>query len=188
MSPSNEYSGLISFRRDWFDLLAVQGTLKSLLQHHNVKTSIVWCSAFFMVQLFRFIMTFHPKWAQNPGRGAGGRQAEEEPEVRMGGGRGWSGQQPPGDWLSAMPKPPSHQPSAITFLFSWLPLSGPGRASFPGIVGCSFLSLDLQDTTRCGPGTPMMFPRGPESMAPPRVRGTGSQHCQFWTRPCVHTA
>ena len=106
----------------------------------------------------------------------------------MGGGRGWRGQQPPGDWLSAVPKPPSHQPSAITFLFSWLPLLGPGRASFPGIVGCSFLSLDLQDTTRCGPGTPMMCPHGPESMAPPRVRGTGSQHCQFWTRPCVHTA
>ena len=51
ISPSNEYSGLISFRIDWFDLLVVQGTLKSLLQHHNVKASILWCSAFFMVQL-----------------------------------------------------------------------------------------------------------------------------------------
>ena len=51
ISPSNEYSGLISFRMDWFDLLAVQGTLKSLLQHHNMKASILWCSAFFMVQL-----------------------------------------------------------------------------------------------------------------------------------------
>ena len=49
-SPSNESSGLISFRIDWFDLLAVQGTLKSLLQHHNSKVSIVQCSAF-MVQL-----------------------------------------------------------------------------------------------------------------------------------------
>ena len=49
--PSNEYSGLISFRINWFDLLAFQGTLKSLLQHHNSKTSILWCSAFFMVQL-----------------------------------------------------------------------------------------------------------------------------------------
>ena len=49
-SPSNEYSGLISFRIDWFDLLAVQGTLKSLLQHHNSKASIFQCSAFFMVQ------------------------------------------------------------------------------------------------------------------------------------------
>ena len=47
ISPSNEYSGLISFRTDWFDLLAVQGTLKSLLQHHNLKASILWCSAFF---------------------------------------------------------------------------------------------------------------------------------------------
>ena len=50
ISPSNEYSGLISFRMDWLDLLAVQGTLKSLLQHHNSKASILWPSAFFMVQ------------------------------------------------------------------------------------------------------------------------------------------
>ena len=49
-SPSNDYSGLISFRIDWFDLLAVQRTLKSLLQHHSLIASIVWCSAFFMVQ------------------------------------------------------------------------------------------------------------------------------------------
>ena len=48
--PSNEYSGLISFRMDWLDLLAVQGTLKSLLQHHSSKASILWCSAFFIVQ------------------------------------------------------------------------------------------------------------------------------------------
>ena len=51
ISPSNEYSGLISFRIDWFDLLALQGTLKSLLQHYNSKASILWRSAFFMVQL-----------------------------------------------------------------------------------------------------------------------------------------
>ena len=51
ISPSNEYSGLISFRIDWFDLLAVQGTLKCLLQHHSSKASILWHSAFFMVQL-----------------------------------------------------------------------------------------------------------------------------------------
>ena len=50
-SPSNEYSGLISFRIDWFDLLAVQGILKSLLQHHSSKASILWHSAFFMDQL-----------------------------------------------------------------------------------------------------------------------------------------
>ena len=49
--PSNEYSGLISFRMDWLDLLAVQGTLKSLLQHHSSKASILWCSALSMVQL-----------------------------------------------------------------------------------------------------------------------------------------
>ena len=48
ISPSNEYPGLISFRIDWFDLLAVQGTLKSLLQHHSSKASILWCSSFFM--------------------------------------------------------------------------------------------------------------------------------------------
>ena len=51
ISPSNEYSGLISFRMDWLGLPAVQGTLKSLLQHHSSKASILWCSAFFMVQL-----------------------------------------------------------------------------------------------------------------------------------------
>ena len=50
-SASNEYSGLISFRIDWFDLLAVKGTLESLLQHHSSKASILWCSAFFIVQL-----------------------------------------------------------------------------------------------------------------------------------------
>ena len=51
ISPSNDYSGLISFRMDWFDLLDVQGTLKSLLQHHSSKASIIWHSAFFIVQL-----------------------------------------------------------------------------------------------------------------------------------------
>ena len=51
ISPSNEYSGWISFRMDWLDLLAAQGTLKSLLQHHNSKASILWHSAFFTVQL-----------------------------------------------------------------------------------------------------------------------------------------
>ena len=53
ISPSNQYSGLISFRMDWLDLLAIQGILKSLLQHHNSKASILWCSAFFIVQWFR---------------------------------------------------------------------------------------------------------------------------------------
>ena len=57
ISPSNEYSGLISFRMDWLDLLAVQGTLKSLLQHHSSKASILWCSAFFTVQLSNPYMT-----------------------------------------------------------------------------------------------------------------------------------
>ena len=56
ISPSNEYSGLISFRMDWLDLLAVQGTLRSLLQHHNSKASILWHSAFFMVQLSHLYM------------------------------------------------------------------------------------------------------------------------------------
>ena len=57
ISPSNEYSGLISFRIDWFDLLAVQGTLKSLLQRHSSKASNLWCSAFFVVQLPHPYMT-----------------------------------------------------------------------------------------------------------------------------------
>ena len=56
-TPSNEYSGLISFRMDWFDILAVQGTLKSLLQHQSSKASILQCSAFFMVQLSHPYMT-----------------------------------------------------------------------------------------------------------------------------------
>ena len=58
ISPTNEYSGLISFRMDWFNFLAVQGTLKSLLQHHSSKASILWRSAFFMVQL----SSIHDYW------------------------------------------------------------------------------------------------------------------------------
>ena len=58
ISPPNEYSGLISFMIDWLDLLAVQGTLKSLLQHHSSKASILWCSAFFIVQL----TSIHEYW------------------------------------------------------------------------------------------------------------------------------
>ena len=57
ISPSNEHPGLISFRMDWLDLLAIQGTLKSLLQHHSSKASILWCSAFFIVQLSHPYMT-----------------------------------------------------------------------------------------------------------------------------------
>ena len=60
ISPFNEYLGLISFRMDWFGLLAVQGILKSLLQHHNLKASILRCSAFFMVQLSHLYMTSCP--------------------------------------------------------------------------------------------------------------------------------
>ena len=63
ISPSSEYSGLISFRMDWLDLLAVQGTLKSLLQHHNSKASILWCSAFFTVQLSHPYLTTGKKIA-----------------------------------------------------------------------------------------------------------------------------
>ena len=58
ISPSNEHSGLISFRMDWLDLLAAQGTLKSLLQHHSSKASILRCSAFFIVQLSYPYMTW----------------------------------------------------------------------------------------------------------------------------------
>ena len=57
ISPSNEYSGLISFRMDWLDLLAVQGTLKILLQHHSSKESMLWCSALFIVELSHPYMT-----------------------------------------------------------------------------------------------------------------------------------
>ena len=57
ISPFNEYSGLISFRVDWFNLLAVQGSCKSLLQHHSLKVSVLWCSAFITVQLSHLYMT-----------------------------------------------------------------------------------------------------------------------------------
>ena len=57
ISPSNEHPGLISLRMDWLDLLAVQGTCKSLLQHHSSKASVLWCSAFFTVQLSHPYMT-----------------------------------------------------------------------------------------------------------------------------------
>ena len=57
ISPINAHSGLISFRMDWLDVLAVQGTFKSLLQHHSSKASILWCSAFFIVQLSHPYMT-----------------------------------------------------------------------------------------------------------------------------------
>ena len=71
--PSNEHSGLISFRTDWFDFLAGQGTLKSLLQHHSSKASVHWGSAFFIVQLSHLYMTTGktvagrrtPSWARN---------------------------------------------------------------------------------------------------------------------------
>ena len=67
ISPSNEYSGLIAFRMDWLDLLAVQGTLKSLLQHHSSKASILLCSAFFIVQLshpyrYPIFAVLHSPW------------------------------------------------------------------------------------------------------------------------------
>ena len=61
ISPSNEYSGLIFFRIDWFDLLVVQGTLKSLFQDHSSKTLVLWCSAFFMVQLSHPYLTIGNK-------------------------------------------------------------------------------------------------------------------------------
>ena len=68
ISPSNEYSGLISFRVNWLDILAIQGTLKSLSQHHSWKASILWCSVFFMVQLSHpYMSTRKPQlWLYGP--------------------------------------------------------------------------------------------------------------------------
>ena len=66
ISPSNEYSGLISFRMDWLDLLAVQGTLKSLLQHRSEKASILWRSAFFIVQLSHPWASLEAQLVKNP--------------------------------------------------------------------------------------------------------------------------
>ena len=70
INPSNQYSGLISFRTDWFDFLAVQGTHQSLLQHHNLKASILWHSVFFMVQLSLML------------GGIGGRRRRERQRMR----------------------------------------------------------------------------------------------------------
>ena len=64
-SASSEYSGLISFRMDWLDLLAVQGTLKSLLQHHSSKASILQCSAFFTVQLSHLYLSLRLNWLED---------------------------------------------------------------------------------------------------------------------------
>ena len=66
ITPANEYSGLISFRMDWLDLLAVQGTLRSILQHHSSKVSILWCSAFFMAQLSHLYLTTGKTIAYRP--------------------------------------------------------------------------------------------------------------------------
>ena len=75
INPSNEYSGFISFRIEWFDLLAVQGTLKSLLQHHSWKASILWRSAFFMVQLSHPSLTsIHDYWKNHSFEHMGLRQ------------------------------------------------------------------------------------------------------------------
>ena len=68
ISPSKELPGLISFRMDWLDLLAVQGTLKSLLQHHSSKASIHWCSAFFTVQFSHSYMTTWPSHCKGGGK------------------------------------------------------------------------------------------------------------------------
>ena len=69
LSPSGEYSGLISFRIDWFDLLAVEETLKSFLQHYNLKTTILWCSAFFMVKIS------YPTWLLAKPCGSAGEES-----------------------------------------------------------------------------------------------------------------
>ena len=68
ISPSNEYSGLMSFRIDWFDLLAVQGTLKSVLYHHSSKASIFWHSAFFIVSSYNYtwLLWWSGKWQPTP--------------------------------------------------------------------------------------------------------------------------
>ena len=87
ISPSNEYSGLISFRMDWFDLLAVQGTLKSLLQHHSSKASILCHSVFFMVQLSHLSMTTGktiPAHFQRRKRAPGGHGMAKSPMAGLG--------------------------------------------------------------------------------------------------------
>ena len=68
ISPSSEYSGFVCFRMDWLDLLAIQGTLKSLIQHHSSKASILRCSAFFTVQLSHAYMTTWSQWCNHSPR------------------------------------------------------------------------------------------------------------------------
>ena len=77
ISPSNEYLPLISFRIDWFDFRAVQGTLKSHLQHHSSKASVLWCSAFFMVQLSHPYMWTHA----NPAAAAAAKSLQSCPTL-----------------------------------------------------------------------------------------------------------
>ena len=84
ISPPNEYSGLISFRINWFDLLAFLGTLKSLLQHHNLKASILWHSAFFMVQLSDGYVTTLPCKHQKVQGGWDLKEDEKVKQIRKG--------------------------------------------------------------------------------------------------------
>ena len=87
ISPSNEYSGLISFQMDWFDLLAIQGTLKSLLQHHNSKATILQSSTFFIVQLSHPYMTTGKKAAAESARLRWRRSGREKLPHARGQGR-----------------------------------------------------------------------------------------------------
>ena len=82
ISPSNEYSGLISFRIDWLDLLVVQGTLKSLLQQHSSKASILWCSAFFIVLLSHKCLTIGKNIALTRWTFAGEVMSLEPPKIK----------------------------------------------------------------------------------------------------------
>ena len=82
ISPSNEHPGLISFSMDWLDLLAVQGTLKSLLQHRSLKASILWCSAFFIVQLSHPYMATGKTIAFYPPRIYGMGNKQKNPNIR----------------------------------------------------------------------------------------------------------
>ena len=90
ISPSNEHPGLISFRMDWLDLLAVQGTLKSLLQHHNSKASILWHSAFFIVQFSHPYMTTGNDLSPSEGRQTENHIIREELKMTEEGFPWWS--------------------------------------------------------------------------------------------------
>ena len=144
ISPPNEYSGLISFRIDWFDLLAVQETLKSLLQHHSSKASVLWCSVFFMIQFSQPYMTTGKTIVWTIWTFVGTEKVKSLSSV----------------WLFAAPWTVAHQaPLSMGFsrqeYWSGLPFPSPGDLPDPGIEPRS-PELQADALTSEPPGKPLL--------------------------------